>query len=297
MDNLRGAALMVLAMLGFALEDAVIKVLADTLPVGQILIGIGLGGATLLSLLAVVLGQVPFRLRFLTGVSGLRALLEGLAALGFVSALALVPLSVVTTIIQANPLLVTLGAALFLGETVGIRRWTAIAVGLFGVLLVLRPFGAEFDTAALFALGGVIAMSARDLITRRIKREITTIQLSIVGFLASIPAGAVALVLAGAAPVMPTTQGWLLLTTAIAFGIPAIYCIIAAMRIGDVSFVAPFRYARIVFGLSLGVIVFGETLDALVLIGAAIIAGSGLYTFWRERKQRAAPLSKPPGPV
>ncbi|MEQ6248212.1 DMT family transporter [Sulfitobacter sp. HNIBRBA3233] len=297
MDNLRGALLMVLAMLGFALEDAVIKVLSASLPVGQILMGIGLGGALVLGIWAMALGQVPFRLRFLTGNSGLRALLEGLAALGFVSALALVPLSVVTTIIQANPLLVTLGAALFLGETVGIRRWSAIAVGLGGVLLVLRPFGTEFDTAALFAVGGVLAMSARDLVTRRIKREITTIQLSIVGFLASVPAGIVALAIAGTAPVLPTTQGWLLLATAIAFGIPSIYCIIAAMRIGDVSFVAPFRYSRIVFGLSLGVLVFSEELDALVLCGAAIIAASGLYTFWRERKQRHAPLSNTPGPV
>jgi drug/metabolite transporter (DMT)-like permease len=182
--------------------------------------------------------------------------------------------------------MVTLGAALFFGEAVGWRRWMAIMVGLIGVLIVLRPFGSAFDPIALLAVVGVIAMSARDLATRQITQSISTIQLSVIGFLATIPAGAVGLTLAGASPVIPSTAVFGIWILAIAIGVPSLYCIIAAMRIGDISFVSPFRYTRIVFGLLAGLLVFDETLDNYTLIGAAIIVASGIYTLLREASLR-----------
>ena len=252
MDNIRGAILMVIAMLGFAVEDTLIKLMATDIPSGQILMTIGLGGALVFASLAWIKGEAPFGFWMLRGASGVRALCEGLAALGFVTALALVPISLVTTIIQASPLLVTLGAAVFFKAPVGPRRWIAILIGLIGVLIVLRPFGDSFEAPALFAVGGVIAMSARDLATRQVKQNISTLQLSVVGFLAAVPAG----------------------------------CIIAAMRIGDIAFVTPFRYSRIIFGLLAGLLIFGETLDAYTLLGAAIIVISGTYTLLREARLR-----------
>ena len=291
---MRGSALMVLAMLGFAIEDAFIKLAAATLPVGQILIMIGIGGALVYGLWSMGRGQPPLRWDMWRGASGLRALFEGIAGLFFVSALALVPLSLVTTIIQANPLLVTLGAALFFGTPVGWRRWSAIAVGMIGVLIVLRPFGESFEPAALFAVIGVVAMSARDLATRRIAATINTAQLSTIGFLVAIPGGVLALLVAGAAPVWPDLRTWGLLGMTILTGVPALYCIIAAMRIGDIAFVAPYRYSRIIFGLLTGMIVFGETLDAMTLLGAGIIVVSGLYTLWRETRLRRASLRSQP---
>ena len=291
---MRGSALMVLAMLGFAIEDAFIKLAAATLPVGQILIMIGIGGALVYGLWSIWRGEPPLRWDMWRGASGLRALFEGIAGLCFVSALALVPLSLVTTIIQANPLLVTLGAALFFGTPVGWRRWSAIAVGMIGVLIVLRPFGESFEPAALFAVIGVVAMSARDLATRRIAATINTAQLSTIGFLVAIPGGVLALLVAGAAPVWPDLRTWGLLGMTILTGVPALYCIIAAMRIGDIAFVAPYRYSRIIFGLLTGMIVFGETLDAMTLLGAGIIVVSGLYTLWRETRLRRASLRSQP---
>ena len=286
MDNIRGAILMVIAMLGFAVEDTLIKLMATDIPSGQILMTIGLGGGLVFATLALIKGEAPFGLWMLRGASGVRALCEGLAALGFVTALALVPISLVTTIIQASPLLVTLGAAVFFKAPVGPRRWIAILIGLIGVLIVLRPFGDSFEAPALFAVGGVIAMSARDLATRQVKQNISTLQLSVVGFLAAVPAGFLGLVLSGDAPLLPSWHVITLTIAAIAIGVPSLYCIIAAMRIGDIAFVTPFRYSRIIFGLLAGLVIFGETLDAYTLLGAAIIVISGTYTLLREARLR-----------
>lgn len=286
MDNIRAAILMVVAMFGFAVEDSLIKLMANDVPSGQILIMIGIGGALVFAIAALVKGEQPFGFWMLTGFSGMRAVCEGLAALGYVTALALVPISLVTTIMQASPLLVTLGAAVFFKHAVGWRRWIAILIGLIGVLIVLRPFGTAFQPAALFAVMGVIFMSARDLATRQIKKNISTLQLSVIGFMATVPAGILGLTLSGAAPTMPSGQTLIYLAGAIAIGVPSLYCIIAAMRIGDISFVSPFRYSRIVFGLLAGLIVFGETIDGYTLLGATIIVGSGTFTLWREARLR-----------
>ena len=129
-------------------------------------------------------------------------------------------------------------------------------------------------------------MSARDLATRQVKHHISTLQLSVVGFLATVPAGLLGLVLSGDAPLLPSWHVITLTIAAIAIGVPSLYCIIAAMRIGDIAFVTPFRYSRIIFGLLAGLVIFGETLDAYTLLGAAIIVISGTYTLLREARLR-----------
>ncbi|MCB2125318.1 MAG: DMT family transporter [Paracoccaceae bacterium] len=293
MGNARGAALMTLSMAGFAIEDMFIKLMGGRLPIGQILVCVGAGGGLAVALWALWRGERPLTRAMFTGASGLRAILEGLVSIGIVAALTMVPISVVTTIIQANPLLVTLGAALFFGEPVGWRRWSAIAVGLAGVLIVLRPFGAEFQMATLFALAAVLAQAARDLVTRRVTGTISTVQLATLGFAAVVPAGLLTLAATGEAIQMPDLRTTGYLAGAIAAAIPSLYAIIAAMRIGDISFVAPFRYSRIVFGLGIGALVFGEALDGWMLTGAAIITASGLYTFAREARARRRPSPAP----
>lgn len=294
MENMRGSLLMVLAMALFAIEDTFIKLASTTVPVGQILIISGIGGAAIFGAAALVSGQPPIRLHMLRGASGLRALFEGSAALCLVTSLALVPISLVTTVMQASPLMVTLGAALIFGSPVGWRRWSAIGIGLIGVVIVLRPFGETFDSAVLFAVAGTVFMSARDLATRKIPSNISTAQLSTIGFLAVIPGGILSLLMSGDTMIVPDTRATILLAATIMIGIPAIYCIIAAMRVGDIAFIAPFRYSRIVFGLLTGLIIFGETLDTLTLLGAAIIVASGIYTLWREARLRRTSLASKP---
>ncbi|WP_299404380.1 DMT family transporter [uncultured Roseobacter sp.] len=287
MENLRGATFMVLAMLGFAIEDMLIKFLAVELPVGQIIGMLGLGSAVLVGLLLMLQGQALFTRAMLTPVIALRAFGELVGTLGFVTAIALTPLSSASAILQATPLFVTLGAALFLQEKVGWRRWSAIIVGFFGVLLIIRPGMEAFDWLSLFALQGVIGLGIRDLATRRVPQETSSLQLSFLAFLVLIPSAALLMWINGSALVTVSTANWVYLIIALLIGIVAYYLIVVAMRIGEVSFVTPFRYSRIIFALVVGIAVFNENPDLWTLTGAFIIVASGLYTLWREGNVRA----------
>jgi len=283
MDNLRGSALMVLAMAGFALEDMFIKRLAVDLPVGQILILLGTGGAVLFGLAAASRGQRIFTPALLSRPVLLRNLGELIGTLGFVTALALTPLASASAILQATPLAVTLGAAVFLNEKVGWRRWSAILVGFAGVIMIIRPGLDGFQPASLFAVQAVIGLAIRDLATRATPPEVTSLQLSSYGFATVAPAGALMLIFSGN-PESLTTANWRDIAFALLLGVSAYYAIVAAMRVGEVSFVTPFRYTRLIFALIIAVAVFGETPDALTLTGACIIIASGLYTLVREQR-------------
>ena len=190
---------------------------------------------------------------------------------------------------QATPLVVTLGAALFLGDPVGWRRWSAILVGMFGVLLVIRPGMESFQILSLLAVLGVLGLSLRDLATRRVPKSTSSFQLSFLAFLALVPASLVFMLGTGTAFVAMTGVQWVFMVSALTFGMVAYYGIVAAMRIGEISFVTPFRYSRLLFAMVVGITVFQERPDMLTYVGATIIVASGIYTVWRERKvkQRA----------
>ena len=287
MENLRGAGLMVLAMLLFALEDMLIKLMASSLPIGQIVGMLGVGSAALIAVGLRLQGQALFTKQMLTPPIVLRAIGELVGTIGFVSAIALIPLSTASAILQATPLFVTLGAALFLQEQVGWRRWTAICVGFMGVLLIIRPGLDGFTWESLFALQGVVGLGLRDLATRRVPRSTSSLQLSFWAFLVLIPASGLMMWANGETLTAPDPGGLTYFIIAIFIGIGGYYAIVSAMREGDISFVSPFRYSRILFALVIGVVVFSERPDALTLTGATIIVGSGLYTLFRERNVRA----------
>ncbi|MEM1074414.1 MAG: DMT family transporter [Pseudomonadota bacterium] len=284
MDNLRGAALMIAAMLLFAFEDMFIKMMAVRLPVGQIVGMLGVGSTLVLGLMLRAQGQALFSRDMLTIPILLRAVGELIGTLGFVTALALIPLSTASAILQATPLFVTLGAALFLQEQVGWRRWCAVFVGFCGVLLIIRPGMEGFTWSSLFAVQGVIGLGIRDLATRRVPPETSTLQLSFLAFIVLIPTAALMTLMNAGPLAVPNALEWLYLAAALFIGIAAYYTIVSAMRIGEISFVTPFRYSRILFALVIGISVFGETPDTLMLAGCCVVVGSGLYTLWRERR-------------
>ena len=283
-DNLRGAVLMALAMAGFAVEDMFIKLLADALPVGQILVLLGLGGALAFGVIAHRNGQAVLSPALLTRALLLRNTAELIGTIGFVLGFVLGSLATASAILQAAPLFVTLGAVLFLGEKVGWRRWSAIAVGFFGVLLIVRPGLSAFEPASLFALIGVIGLAGRDLATRVIPRTVSSTQISSWAFAMLVPAGLFLMAAMQEPPVLPDLLQAATLGAALGVGVLAYYAIVASMRVGELSFVTPFRYTRMLFALIVAMLVFGERPDALTLIGAAIIVAAGLFTLWRETR-------------
>ena len=284
--NLRGIALMLVSMAGFAIEDVFIKLLAREMGVAQILILLGIAGGALFAIWTLRSGQRLLSADLLARPVILRNLCETAGTLCFVTALALAPLSSVAAVLQSMPLVVTLGAVLFLGERVGWRRWSAIFVGFAGVLMIIRPGMEAFQPASLFAVGAALWLGLRDLATRATPPAITSTQLATYAYVAVTLAGIVLLPF-GPDPVLPSATGWALVLAATLVGVIAYYAITAAMRVGDVAVITPFRYSRLVFALILAVLIFGERPDAMTLTGAAVIIASGLVVILREGRGSA----------
>lgn len=284
MQNTRGIFLMVLAMAGFTIEDMLIKQLSVTLSVGQILVLIGLGASAVFAAVIFLKGQTMFERRAWGALALWRMAAEAVAAVSLTTALWLVDFAVFAAVFQATPLVIIMGAALFLGEEVGWRRWTAVIVGFLGVLLIIRPGLAGFDPNALFVLITVVAITARDLLTRRMDSRISTSVLAFQGFAIMVPAGIVLAVLSDvdAAPIT-LVEAKLLLVAVIA-GALAYYALIMSTRIAPSAVITPFRYTRLLFSLLVAVVVFEERPDLLTLCGASLILVTGLYTFFRERR-------------
>jgi drug/metabolite transporter (DMT)-like permease len=229
--------------------------------------------------------------RALQGAPLIRALSEAAATMLYITALALIPLSINSALLQASPLVVTMGAALFLGEKVGWRRWTAIGVGFLGVLIVLQPWNDGFQAAGILTVLCVIVLASRDLATRAMPEDIGTFQLVTWAYIALIPAGLILMALGGDGPsaIDPTRSFDLMM--ALISGLFGYYAVTAATRLGEAAVIAPFRYTRLVFALILAMLVLGERPGPAMLIGAALIIGSGLYTFTRERMRARAAQS------
>lgn len=285
-ENFRAAILMVGSMALFAFEDMFIKLLTAELPFAQVLGMVGLfGWLCFWGLLRAQGGRLWTR-DLLRPVVVFRNLAEAIGSIGIVVALAMTELSSTAAIMQALPLGIVLGAAVFLAEPVGWRRWTAIAIGFLGVLLVIRPGLSGFQPVSLMALLAVIALAARDIATRRIPAHIHSLQLAASAFLAILIASVMMGLVLGQRFVMPDAQQWALIAACIGVGVGGYSLLVTATRLGEASALAPYRYVRLVFALILALVVFGEHPDALTLTGAAIIVGSGAYAMWREALAR-----------
>ncbi len=284
MQNIRAILLLILAMAAFTIEDSFIKLLSASLPLGQILTLLGTGGAIVFAAIAWTQGHKLSTTAAWRALPLWRLVAEAVSVLTYVTALALIDISTVAAVFQTVPLVITMGAALFLGEAVGWRRWSAIAVGFIGVLIIIRPGLDGFQPMILIVLITVISIAARDLITRRLSDDIPSSVVAFQGFLGAGLAGlGLMLVQTDAVQPMTTSQIGLCLC-AVLFGTTGYYGIVQAMRLGDASAIMPFRYTRLVFSIIAGIMIFEERPDALTLLGASIIIATGIYTFFRERK-------------
>ncbi|MBO9410498.1 MULTISPECIES: DMT family transporter [unclassified Ruegeria] len=284
MNNVNGILLVVGAMAAFALEDMFIKHLSVSVPTGQIMILLGAVCGLVFAIMAVGTRKRIFDRAAWRPLPLIRAGSEGVGAIAFVTALALVDLSTVAAVFQAMPLAVTVGAALFLGEQVGWRRWSAVGVGFLGVLMIIRPGLEGFQPETLLVVISVVCIAARDLITRRLDADIASSVVALQAYIAAILGGLVLMVVQ-TQPLVPLGSAQMApLIGAVIFSVIGYYGIVTAMRVGDASALTPFRYTRLVFSIAAGMIMFGERPDLMTIAGASLILGSGLYTFLRERR-------------
>ncbi|MEL6957572.1 MAG: DMT family transporter [Pseudomonadota bacterium] len=282
MENLRGAALMTVAMLAFAVEDVLIKTLGERIPSGQIITVIGVGGIAAFIAYFIARKQPIWVAQLTHPKVLLRTGFEAFGTVFFISALLRMDVTLLSAIIQATPLVVALGGVIFLGQSVGWRRWAAIGVGFVGVLLIMRPGLDGIDTVMVLGILGMLGLAGRDLVTRAIDGPISGAHLSLAAFSSLIPAGLLLMWIEGDRIIVPNATDSATLVLCIAVGLCAYLAIVAATRSGDAAFVSMFRYTRMLFALILGILVLGERPDRLTLLGAAIVIAAGVFTLLRE---------------
>lgn len=300
--NTLSALWMMLSMLGFTVNDAMMKLLFQDIPVLQSIFLRGLLMAPMLMLALFWWRPVwagLLRRDFM--LAGLRAFAEVGGTLCFLTGLSRIPLANASAILQSLPLTMTVAAALVLGEQVGWRRWMAVIAGFFGVMVIIRPGSDGFDIYSLYILAAVGFVTLRDLVTRRLSTQMPSLlvalmtTIAVVGTSGLLMQDFLGLGMFSPPPVVLgaiDSSGWLLLVGASLALCGGYLFAVLTMRVGEVSFVSPFRYSALIWAISLGVLVFGEWPDLMTIAGIVIITASGLYTFQRERLRATEDASK-----
>ncbi len=271
------------SMAAFTLNDTMTKTTDGAVPLFQLLFLRGLISISLILVLWGRLGPMHLRLnRRDWKLVAIRSAAEVGASYFFVTALFNMPLANLSAILQSLPLTVTLGAALIYREAVGWKRMSAILVGFIGVMLIVKPGTEGFNIWSVYALVAVFCVTIRDLSTRRLSKAVPSMTVTCAAVLSvTVFSGFAQL----ATPWSPVSGvHWTAIGGAAVFVLIGYYLSVQTMRVGDISFIAPFRYTGLIWALILGWFVFGDWPLPSTLIGAAIVAATGLFTLYRERK-------------
>jgi drug/metabolite transporter (DMT)-like permease len=274
---------MVVGMASFTMNDAITKAVSSEMNFGQVMLVRGLFATVLIAALAFHRGALRSPRTSMMKPVALRVAAEVAGTMAFLTAIVNLPLANTAAIFQALPLAVTLGAALAFAEPVGWRRWLAITAGFVGVLIIVRPGLEGFNQYSLFALGSVVFFAGRDLATRPIPAHIPSLFITLVTTVAVTVVGGVILFPLGGWTA-PSGRALGLLALAAVLVLVGYQYVIMALRAGDMSAVAPFRYTALLWAMLLGYLFFGDRPDRYMLLGASFIVMSGLYAFYRERK-------------
>jgi drug/metabolite transporter (DMT)-like permease len=294
--NRRGIIAMTGAMASFVVNDALVKYVSQSLPGAQLIFIRGLFATILLLGIAWAMGLLRgpgARVREVLHRPVLvRSALDAAATLVYLTALFHLPLANATAINMATPLFIALLAVLWMGERIGLVRWLAIVAGFVGVLFIVQPKADGFNGYALLCLLGTLLHAARDLYTRKIHVDMPSILIT-VGTAVSVTllAGLISLI-----------EGWRacsvmqlgLLAAASVFLSGGYFLLIRAMRAGEISLIAPFRYTGLLIALGIGFVVWNEVPNAIAWGGIALLVGAGLYMLLAERSRPRADLEAAP---
>ena len=280
-NNLRGALFMSISMFGYVSNDAIMKIVAPQIGLGQSIFVRGIFCSIFLIIILWMMGinfeQCKLDLKKVFS----RSFFDLIATILFLTALLNMPFANVNAILQALPLAVTIAASIFLKETFGRKRAFAIILGLIGVLLIIKPGTVGFNAYSILAIGAVLSVVCRDLITRKMSKKIPAIFVSLVTSLVVTSSTGLYVIL---------NQTWqqldlyLVLSLALSgtFLMTGYFFSVEAMRYGSVAFVSPFRYTLMIWALTIGLFVFGDIPDYLSLVGIFLVIFTGLFTLYRE---------------
>jgi drug/metabolite transporter (DMT)-like permease len=289
---LAGIGFMLLGIFLFSANDALGKWILSTYPVGEMLLLRGI--ASLLVILPFILreGFENFRTAPRPGLQILRLILSTCEVVMFFWAVSYLPLADTVTFYLAGPIYVTALSAIFLGERVGWRRWTAVVIGFVGVLIALRPSAATLTLPALIALTGSVAYAFLMVVTRYLRGTSDVVMATgqiVTTFIFGAATASIGWVTPS--PVDLMLMMWLGVTATL-----ALVCVNRSLKLAPASVVVPYQYTLIVWAVIFGYAVFGDQPQPHTLIGAAIIVAAGLYIFWREQRVGAEkePVVSPP---
>lgn len=287
--NARGMLAITIASSIFVFSDALAKYVGQSWPVAQFLTVRGVFAISFAFAIVLARGQGAHLHDLARPMVLLRSALEAFIAITFISALGMMPLADLTAVLMITPLFITIIAIFMFGERVRWRRWSAIAAGFLGVLLVIQPGGAEsaapsYMTGALLGLACVAGVAVRDIATRKLGDDIPSVVVALGTAMGSF-AGGVLLCLVTPWKPFATTPFLLSVMAAVLLTAGNLLLIIGCRGV-DLSLVAPFRYSGVIWAIVIGYLVFGDMPDAISLLGMAVIVASGIYTLHRERVRK-----------
>jgi len=288
-NNLKAALFVVIAMSMITTNDAIVKHITQVFNVGQIMF---LRGAVICIIFALVMKyrrQPVFNRQTLHRWNLLRALFELCATLAFLTGLSMLPIAVASTLGFASPIFLALLAAVLLKENVGLDRWLVILVGFGGVMLITNPFAESASWAVIFPIICAFFVALRDIAIRFVPDEIPSSQVAFTNAWIVMLGGGLYSLYQGWGEADLSWYLWF-------FGLgAALYCgyllLIIGSRLGELSFIGPFKYISIIIAILYGYLIWGDQPTLTMLAGATIIVVSGIILVSTEkRRNRIASL-------
>ena len=279
--NRIGIAWMILGMSAFIGNDAIMKAVGERLPAAQMIVVRGAMAIALMLLVAARMGALDRIRDVARGWVLLRASCEGVGTVLYLAALFHLPLANITAINLSSPLFIVVLAKVFLQERVDLARWLAIALGFAGVLLVVQPATDGFNVYAWMCLLATLIYAFRDLLTRKISSATPSILVTLATAGVVCLMAAVVMAFQGWMPMQGRELGWLSLSSLLVS--TGYYALIAAMRHGEMTVIAPFRYVGLLWAVLLGYFVWGTLPNAMGWCGIALLIGAGLYMVRQQR--------------
>lgn len=277
----RAILLMIAAIFCFSIMDATVKALAPNVGVLPALWARYAGQMLLVFVLVLPRLRTVVRTKY-PKLQFFRSLLLMSATACFFTGLSLIPLSDAAALMSTNPMLITLGAALFLGEKLGVRRIAGIVAAMIGALIIIRPGSDVFSAAALFPLGAAACYSAYALLTRRVGAdEDVWTSLFYTGFVGTV---LLSILVPFQWQTPSATDVGLMVIVTLA-GTTGQLALIQAFTKGEAAMLAPYSYTGLAFAAFWGVFFFSEIPDFWTVVGSLVIAAAGLYVWHRETQQ------------